>query len=97
MDERNVRGRVLVLPGAEAVLCAARVSAFELVARHLAGDWGEVTETRKAANERSFNEGWGWFFSVFRLPDYGPLVLLISDWIEEKKRVETTVLLAPEN
>ncbi|MEJ7872797.1 MAG: hypothetical protein WKF67_11120 [Rubrobacteraceae bacterium] len=52
-----VLGRVVATPGALEVLEEAQTSPSELLARHAAGDWGEVTPADARENKISVREG----------------------------------------
>ncbi len=47
-------GRVVATPGALAALEEADQRPEEFLARHVAGDWGEVSEEDKQENDGSF-------------------------------------------
>ena len=77
-------GRVVMTRNAAAVLPAGAVQAA--LARHAAGDWGEVDPEDAAENERSLCEGFR-LLSVYRAGD-------VKFWIiTEADRSATTVLL----
>ncbi|NOT58306.1 MAG: hypothetical protein HOP18_27190 [Deltaproteobacteria bacterium] len=50
-------GHVVATPGALAALDASGQSPHELLARHVAGDWGDVSEADWQENERSLRAG----------------------------------------
>src|SRR4051812_5912161 len=50
-------GRVVATPGALAALLAAGVEPLSLILRHARGDWGELDDEDRAANERAFAQG----------------------------------------
>ena len=70
-------GRVVATPRALATLAAAGVRAHVLLARHLAGDWGEVPPEDARANELGVREG-ARVLSAYRLPT-GARVWLITE------------------
>lgn len=51
-------GQVVVTPGALEALSEACVAPVELLARHQAGDWGEVPKEDAKENQRSLKHGW---------------------------------------
>lgn len=57
MDALFPLGRVVATPGALEVLEASGASPAELLARHQAGDWGEVPREDAEENERSVEHG----------------------------------------
>jgi len=87
-------GRVLITPGAEEALTEAAVAAHTLVARHVAGDWGEGIEVHdRAANEAALTSGTR-LLSAYRVSGKDAPVKI---WIiTEANRAATTVLLAEE-
>jgi hypothetical protein len=50
-------GTLLSTPGAALALLEARVSPLSLVARHLMGDFGDLCEEDRLANQRAVEEG----------------------------------------
>ncbi len=50
-------GRLLATPGALQALAEAGQTPEEFLARHQAGDWGEVCAEDKALNDRALQEG----------------------------------------
>ena len=81
-------GRLLITPGAQAVLTNDEV--LLALGRHLRGDWGEVSAEDAAENELSLREGFR-ILSAYRT-DSG-----VKFWIiTEADRAATTVLLPEE-
>jgi len=80
-------GRIFVTPAALAVLQATDVSIFDLLLRHLRGDWGDISETDRQQNELSLTAG-------LRILSSYPLRSDCKVWvITEWDRSATTVLL----
>lgn len=50
-------GQLCYTPGAQAALQRYQVSPFQLLARHVAGDWGDVCAEDAEANEDALREG----------------------------------------
>ena len=50
-------GQVVATPGAIEVLAAAGVSVDALLARHLAGDWGDLDDQDKRLNDEALIDG----------------------------------------
>lgn len=50
-------GRLVATPGALEALVDAEQTPVEFVARHVRGDWGEVCEEDKQANEEALQHG----------------------------------------
>ena len=83
-------GFVVATPGALTALEAAGQSADEFLARHVSGDWGEVSEADRDENELSLREG-------FRVVSAYTLRTGVKIWIiTEADRSATTVLLPEE-
>jgi hypothetical protein len=80
-------GLVVVLEGAEAALARAGVTPSELLDRHRRGDWGDVRDGDRAANQEGMLEAQG-IVSAFTLST-GVRVLVIT----EGDRTRTTVCL----
>ena len=55
--QRFSLGRVVATPGALAALDAGGHTPHEFLARHVAGDWGEVAGADRQENELSLREG----------------------------------------
>lgn len=79
-------GCIFITPGAADLLAALDVSADSLVARHAAGDWGDIDAADRGLNERGLRDG-DRVFSVYALaPDARVWVITEAD------RASTTVL-----
>lgn len=50
-------GRIVATPGALALCQEAHVSPSSLVARHAAGDWGELDTHDRRENQRALKDG----------------------------------------
>lgn len=83
-------GRLLITPGASALLEASGVFVFSLLARHLTGDWGDVSKADAAENELSLVRGFR-LLSAYTLKS-GQRVWIIT----EADRSATTILLPDE-
>ena len=82
-------GALTATAGAAQVAGAAGVRLVELVLRHLGGDWGEIDQQDKTANNFAVGSG-GRIVSSYHL-DGGDVWV-----ITEADRTATTVLLASE-
>ena len=84
-------GRFLATP---AVLDAVpRGTIFAAIERHLNGDWGDVCDSDKRANDRALKNG-SRLLSVYHTPALGDKKKEIKFWIiTEADRSATTVLL----
>ena len=80
-------GQVLATPGALAALQEAQDCFWPYLARHAAGDWGEVGREDKAENELSLREG-------FRILSAYTIKSGVKIWVlTERDRSVTTILL----
>lgn len=83
-------GRVGATPGARAALAAAQQTPHEFLARHVRGDWGDLSDADRQENELSVREG-------FRLLSAYHTTLGEPVWlITEADRSATTTLLPRE-
>ncbi|HET8629969.1 MAG TPA: hypothetical protein VFL91_21320 [Thermomicrobiales bacterium] len=82
-------GQTVATPGALAALAAANLPAFALLARHAAGDWGEVDDFDREQNERALRDG-DRLLSAYTVG--GERVWVITEW----NRSATTLLLPEE-
>lgn len=83
-------GQVLATPGALAALAETRQSPLSFLARHHAGDWGELPPEDVVENERSLKVG-ARLLSAYTLND-GTRLWIIT----EHDRSATTLLLPME-
>ena len=83
-------GQVVATPGALEALEEAGQDAFEFLARHASGDWGDLCEADKQENEFSVANG-------FRILSSYTLSTGAKVWlITEADRSATTILLPRE-
>jgi hypothetical protein len=82
-------GRLLMTPGVQEALHRTGQSPIALLLRHSQGDWGEVAEEDRAANERALRDG-SRLLSSYRLADDTTI------WIVTEADRSATVLLLPE-
>jgi hypothetical protein len=80
-------GRIVATPSALAVLAAAGQTPHEFLARHVRGDWGDLTEDDRQENELSLREGFR-LLSVYHT-QFGERLWVIT----EADRSVTTLLL----
>jgi len=98
-EPRFELGQLCYTPGAQEVLQRYKISPFQLIARHVAGDWGDVCPEDAQANEEALQQG-SRLFSVYVLPP--PLSeekteVAVKLWvITEADRSVTTLLLPKE-
>ena len=82
-------GKVVATPGALNLLMDAGQDAFDYLARHATGDWGELCEHDRRVNEISLRQGW-------RILSSYPIGELRVWIITEADRSVTTILLPEE-
>jgi hypothetical protein len=83
------RGQVVLTPGTLAALERANQTPGEFLARHVAGDWGEVPQEDKAENEVSLLNG-------YRLLSAYHTSLGERLWVLTEADRSVTTLLLPE-
>lgn len=82
-------GQTLTTPGALVVMQGMGISPVSLLSRHQAGDWGNLDEDDKAANDDAITNG-DRIFSAYRFDT-------VKFWvITEADRSATTILLPEE-
>jgi len=84
---RFTLGRVVATLGADALLRRHKIAPVRLLARHLAGDWGDLPPEDVQANEAALLSG-ARLLSAYTLPD-GETVWIIT---EAEPRAVTTFL-----
>ena len=89
--KRYPLGCVVATPGALAALEESGTSAIVYLQRHAAGDWGEVCQEDKKANEFALKEGLR-ILSAYKLPVTSEKLWVIT----EADRSATTLLLPDE-
>ncbi|MEZ2309905.1 hypothetical protein AB6809_24995 [Paraburkholderia sp. RCC_158] len=79
-------GKLLVSPAALAELRANSVPVISIVLRHIAGDWGIVSDDDKRQNDVSITAGLR-LISIYRLPDR-TRILVITEWDRSSTTIE---------
>jgi hypothetical protein len=82
-------GRVLATPGALRTLAGAKADGAVYLARHAAGDWGDVDAEDRAANDHALAAGER-LLSAYRLPNGERL------WIITEADRSASTLLRPD-
>lgn len=80
-------GRTEITPAAQAELDATNVSAVLLLARHVHGDWGDLSREDRLQNELAVLQQ-SRILSCYHLPESGKIWI-----ITEADRLATTILL----
>ncbi|MBN9519455.1 hypothetical protein J0H58_13185 [bacterium] len=88
-------GRQVATPGALAAIRAAGQTAHELLARHAAGDWGDLDDEDKGLNDAALTDG-SRLFSAYRLRSGVKLWVITEAADEGGQRAATTILLPDE-
>jgi hypothetical protein len=83
-------GQIVGTPGAVDALEEAEQNPFELLVRHVTGDWGDLEDEDKKENELSVKQGFR-ILSAYNL-DTDVKVWVITEW----DRSVTTILLPEE-
>ena len=83
-------GRTVATPGAIEALVRAGETPLPYLARHVAGDWGDLDQDDKAENESALKDGLR-ILSAYRLADNTRIWV-----ITEADRSVTTILLPDE-
>ncbi len=98
-EARFELGELCYTPGALDVIQRYQVSPFQLICRHVSGDWGDVCEVDAQTNEEALQQG-SRIFSVYVLPpplSEGKTLSAAKVWIiTEADRSVTTILLPEE-
>jgi hypothetical protein len=84
-------GRLLATPGALEAIEASGLTAADFLARHAAGDWGDVDAEDAAANEAALLDG-SRIFSVYHAGTV-KLYVITEATDDEGRRAATTILL----
>jgi hypothetical protein len=90
-------GRVVATPAALEALTNANASPLPLLARHQCGDWGEVCDEDKRANDLALAGG-GRLLSAYPLPGTsagGVRLWVITEAADDQGRRAVTTLLLP--
>lgn len=70
-------GEIVVTPAASEALAANGKTLDELLARHQAGDWGDVSEQVRGVNDRGLVEQFN-LYSTYVMPDGRRLVIVTN-------------------
>jgi hypothetical protein len=90
-DRKFHLGGLSMTRGAQWALLENNVTPTEYVARHVRGDWGDVSENDRAENEFAIGRELR-IWSVYHLPVTGEKIWVIT----EADRSQTTILLPEE-
>ena len=88
-------GEVVTTPGALEALESAGQSPAELLDRHVRGDWGDVSDNDREANDLALEDG-SRLFSVYLLGPATKLWIITEARGENVQRASTCLLLPEE-
>jgi hypothetical protein len=94
-NPKFVLGRLLSTPNALRTLEKAGQSPAELLSRHVTGDWGDMCEEDKQANERALQDG-SRIFSSYVL-NSGEKIWVITEAMNDEGRRASSTLMCPED
>ncbi len=87
---RHNLGRVAATAAVAASVPHHQITA--LLGRHAAGDWGDLSEDDRAANDETARTGDGRIFSSYATTEHGTLWIITDDTRGEGEGPITTVL-----
>jgi hypothetical protein len=79
-------GRLLITPFALTALRANDIPVISVVLRHIAGDWGIVSDEDRQQNDLSIAAGLR-LISLYRLPDESR-ILVLTEWDRSNTTIE---------
>ncbi|WP_175796087.1 hypothetical protein [Burkholderia anthina] len=79
-------GRLLITPEAHHILRLNGIPVISVVLRHIAGDWGIVSDDDKRQNDMSIAAGLR-LMSIYRLPDDSRLIV-VTEWDRSSTTLE---------
>lgn len=88
-------GMIVVTPAALAALNAAGQSTWELIARHIKGDWGVVCKEDAELNDQAVIDGTR-ILSAYILPNTDEKVWIITEAADDTGNRSATTLLLPD-
>jgi hypothetical protein len=83
-------GRVVATAAVAATVPHHQITA--LLDRHAAGDWGDLSDDDRAANDEAARTGDGRLFSSYATAEHGTLWIITDDIRSEGEGTITTVL-----
>jgi len=82
-------GQIVATPGARDLVDRLGLNPYDYLARHLTGDWGDMCDEDKAANDRAIGEGER-IFSAYQVTEEDRL------WVISEADRSSTCFLLPE-
>ncbi len=87
-------GPIVATPGALEALKQNGMTGIELIKRHLMGDWGELDDEDKQANEDALKSG-ARILSAYMLPDGTKIWIITDAEIDDEHHRQATTFLLP--
>jgi hypothetical protein len=88
-------GPIVSTPGALDALQRNEMTGMKLLARHARGDWGELCDEDKQANDAAIQTG-ARIMSAYTLPDGEKLWLITDAEIDDQHHRQATTFLLPD-
>jgi hypothetical protein len=91
-------GQLCYTPGAQDVMQRYQVNPFQLLSRHVTGDWGDLCKEDADANNNALNEG-SRIFSSYVMPpplSEGQSLEPAKVWVITEADQSVTTILLPE-
>lgn len=85
-------GQCVATPGALEILQAAGISPLDLLSRHAIGDWGDMSQQDKEANDQALLDG-SRIFSAYELPGQDQKVWVITEAVGDDDHRSSTCLM----
>jgi hypothetical protein len=89
-------GSILATLGVLVAIAYSKQSVSDFLARHAAGDWGEVDDEDWKLNDQSLLSG-GSLLSVYQTAKGATLHVMTKGWDHNGRRASTTILLPDED
>jgi len=88
-------GQVVATPGALEALTKAKQAPWDLLSRHLVGDWGVLDDEDKTLNDQAVEDG-SRILSAYLLKDGQTKVWVITEAVDDHGSRAATTLLLPD-
>ncbi len=94
MERKFKSGKIVGTPGALELLAEVGVDTFDLLSRHLTGDWGDLDDHDRQANNQALIDG-SRILSAYELPNKKK-VWVITEAADAQGNRYATTFLKPE-
>lgn len=88
-------GRIIITDKATLVLKKHKMNGLELLDRHTVGDWGDISEGDKQANNEALKTG-EQLLSAYFLPDETKVWIITDIEVDDQHHRKSTTVLLPE-